>query len=138
MVGRNVKVRNIVVSICGAFHGSFINTVLHEHGSKWRTDIYGLADNHVPRRCGHPIVSNADLDSMYIHGTIVAALDIILPRPHKLNRRAAKTFRDHCSLTLHVRIGNGAPAEASARHLRMRSEERRVGKECRSRWSPYH
>ena len=24
------------------------------------------------------------------------------------------------------------------RRLRMRSEERRVGKECRSRWSPYH
>ena len=23
-------------------------------------------------------------------------------------------------------------------HLAMRSEERRVGKECRSRWSPYH
>ena len=22
--------------------------------------------------------------------------------------------------------------------LRLRSEERRVGKECRSRWSPYH
>src|SRR2546425_10356635 len=27
---------------------------------------------------------------------------------------------------------------ASARELRGRSEERRVGKECRSRWSPYH
>ena len=25
-----------------------------------------------------------------------------------------------------------------ARTLRERSEERRVGKECRSRWSPYH
>src|SRR5438477_8936153 len=24
------------------------------------------------------------------------------------------------------------------RHLEMRSEERRVGKECRSRWGPYH
>src|SRR2546426_361244 len=24
------------------------------------------------------------------------------------------------------------------RHARQRSEERRVGKECRSRWSPYH
>src|SRR5256885_12262159 len=24
------------------------------------------------------------------------------------------------------------------KHLRTRSEERRVGKECRSRWSPYH
>ena len=29
-----------------------------------------------------------------------------------------------------------APAYVSA--LRSRSEERRVGKECRSRWSPYH
>ena len=25
-----------------------------------------------------------------------------------------------------------------AYHLSRRSEERRVGKECRSRWSPYH
>src|SRR2546429_8954350 len=24
------------------------------------------------------------------------------------------------------------------RHAELRSEERRVGKECRSRWSPYH
>ena len=23
-------------------------------------------------------------------------------------------------------------------HIHQRSEERRVGKECRSRWSPYH
>src|SRR5256886_12092965 len=27
---------------------------------------------------------------------------------------------------------------ASVRLSRLRSEERRVGKECRSRWSPYH
>src|SRR5574340_1060239 len=26
----------------------------------------------------------------------------------------------------------------SKKHYRVRSEERRVGKECRSRWSPYH
>src|SRR2546422_6211950 len=30
------------------------------------------------------------------------------------------------------------PAFATSRTLRRRSEERRVGKECRSRWSPYH
>src|SRR6266850_6987872 len=36
-------------------------------------------------------------------------------------------FRDRC--------GNGQAALAG---LRARSEERRVGKECRSRWSPYH
>ena len=29
-------------------------------------------------------------------------------------------------------------AEAVIRSYRPRSEERRVGKECRSRWSPYH
>ena len=28
--------------------------------------------------------------------------------------------------------------EYSAEHNKFRSEERRVGKECRSRWSPYH
>src|ERR1044071_71181 len=31
-----------------------------------------------------------------------------------------------------------APAPLIARQATPRSEERRVGKECRSRWSPYH
>src|SRR5256885_3651895 len=31
-----------------------------------------------------------------------------------------------------------SPARERAPHTRIRSEERRVGKECRSRWSPYH
>ena len=40
--------------------------------------------------------------------------------------------------------GRAATPEAVRRlavansRVRMRSEERRVGKECRSRWSPYH
>jgi len=39
-------------------------------------------------------------------------------------------------IALHRRLAEHAPtAEERARH---RSEERRVGKECRSRWSPYH
>src|SRR5579863_5919988 len=29
-------------------------------------------------------------------------------------------------------------AQGGARRRQLRSEERRVGKECRSRWSPYH
>jgi len=37
---------------------------------------------------------------------------------------------DRC-VTCHVGIDDPSQAEA-------RSEERRVGKECRSRWSPYH
>ena len=41
-------------------------------------------------------------------------------------------------------MGNGPPSSHSDIDMlslllqRMRSEERRVGKECRSRWSPYH
>src|SRR2546429_2611490 len=30
------------------------------------------------------------------------------------------------------------PAAVQVVHVKPRSEERRVGKECRSRWSPYH
>src|SRR3712207_761203 len=34
--------------------------------------------------------------------------------------------------------GNAAGVRGRAAELGLRSEERRVGKECRSRWSPYH
>src|SRR2546430_9254266 len=43
--------------------------------------------------------------------------------------------RDRVALGLEDRVGHVAEILA----VRMqRSEERRVGKECRSRWSPYH
>ena len=38
--------------------------------------------------------------------------------------------------TKNVRIGNFRPLYQGP--VWFRSEERRVGKECRSRWSPYH
>jgi len=38
-----------------------------------------------------------------------------------------------------LNLWGGLPANlAGIHHLKERSEERRVGKECRSRWSPYH
>ena len=49
-------------------------------------------------------------------------------------------YQDDCNLaaldgkTIAV-IGYGSQGHA---HALNRSEERRVGKECRSRWSPYH
>ena len=42
---------------------------------------------------------------------------------------AAQTAAEDCSK---------AAQEAGLRKVKVRSEERRVGKECRSRWSPYH
>ena len=35
-------------------------------------------------------------------------------------------------------VGRASPKPHSRRFYNSRSEERRVGKECRSRWSPYH
>ena len=35
-------------------------------------------------------------------------------------------------------VGSALLNEALNRGFEVRSEERRVGKECRSRWSPYH
>src|SRR5690242_20863285 len=43
------------------------------------------------------------------------------------------------ALAAHARGGvEGADQLGGADVLEVRSEERRVGKECRSRWSPYH
>ena len=36
------------------------------------------------------------------------------------------------------RFFGGVPREVLYDNMKTRSEERRVGKECRSRWSPYH
>src|SRR2546430_3456104 len=36
------------------------------------------------------------------------------------------------------RLPQGYETEVGERGVKLRSEERRVGKECRSRWSPYH
>src|SRR5256885_11039314 len=52
------------------------------------------------------------------------------------NDRAA----GHMSLAiLYEALGEPEQSEAEYQAaIRVRSEERRVGKECRSRWSPYH
>src|SRR2546426_10324020 len=52
----------------------------------------------------------------------VARMNAMIGVAHPRNRRARKIER--------------VPVEIE--HHLVRSEERRVGKECRSRWSPYH
>src|SRR3712207_7570079 len=42
------------------------------------------------------------------------------------------------ALELHVYLPVGLLGLVAPPHQAVRSEERRVGKECRSRWSPYH
>jgi len=55
--------------------------------------------------------------------------------------QAAQRFRKHAwhttAHTLLFDLEDGCRQKEMSREL-LRSEERRVGKECRSRWSPYH
>src|SRR5467141_4615722 len=46
--------------------------------------------------------------------------------------------RDAFTGELHAKVARHAHQLLAAFRLAGRSEERRVGKECRSRWSPYH
>src|SRR3712207_2959616 len=48
----------------------------------------------------------------------------------------SQTTDEHHKLAPRTRQGRHAPHALSS--VCRRSEERRVGKECRSRWSPYH
>ena len=57
------------------------------------------------------------------------------------SRQAKREWRDLGDKTankLFLRQPQLNAAIASLEAARARSEERRVGKECRSRWSPYH
>src|SRR5260370_8171492 len=67
-------------------------------------------------------------------GTVIKTVDggktwavMVVPGAEKLDFRGIRAFDDKTAL-----IMSSGPAEQD------RSEERRVGKECRSRWSPYH
>ena len=42
------------------------------------------------------------------------------------------------SVVLFNVLGARSDAQVKTARVNIRSEERRVGKECRSRWSPYH
>src|SRR5437667_7806105 len=79
-------------------------------------------------------------------------------RRRQVDQELEDELRDHVERKTEEYVGKGlAPEEArrqallemggiekrkeecrDARGTRLRSEERRVGKECRSRWSPYH
>src|SRR2546430_6358415 len=62
------------------------------------------------------------------------------PRPEQEAAGAKNcVFLDGADVTQEIRKPEAAQAASHvAAFQKVRSEERRVGKECRSRWSPYH
>ena len=72
----------------------------------------------------------ADLDT-FIHGTTLATNALISRTGARTALVTTDGFRDTIEMRTESRF------EQYDLNL-VRSEERRVGKECRSRWSPYH
>ena len=61
----------------------------------------------------------------------------IMHRKGKQDKVRSKVFGKLArEITVSAKLGQPDPAFNP--RLRARSEERRVGKECRSRWSPHH
>src|SRR2546421_8727809 len=84
---------------------------------------------------------------LIVTGVQTCALPIFLEEWEHAQRRGAKVYAEVVGYGMTAdahHITAPAPDGAGARdamQLAMRdgrSEERRVGKECRSRWSPYH
>jgi hypothetical protein len=63
---------------------------------------------------------------------VISVVAITPDGPRFLSYRAAQALGMTCTKTGEVGLKVGGCG------MDMRSEERRVGKECRSRWSPYH
>ena len=61
------------------------------------------------------------------------AMKLLLTRLEILNHNIYKASAENPIHTMQYRIKSKQSIEE-----KLRSEERRVGKECRSRWSPYH
>src|SRR6266481_7833473 len=66
--------------------------------------------------------------------------DYLVPAAAKISGRPVKWIESRTESLQTTKHGRGQvfDVEAGAKKDGFRSEERRVGKECRSRWSPYH
>src|SRR2546429_7833571 len=64
--------------------------------------------------------------------------DVLLLRVHNTLRLLVRARELQRRLFQDVYVYLSAKPKPASRQWAERSEERRVGKECRSRWSPYH
>src|SRR2546430_1240617 len=83
------------------------------------------------------IVGLSQVQVQTINATTTLQSANILPPLIPQNFRKL-TFEDHTSLRVQVTDNSKHLYYLNEIPLVLRSEERRVGKECRSRWSPYH
>ena len=106
-------------------------------GMSFRGPLWGLVETQVREalREGLEVIAACDrwYSGAYLLETIPSVLYILARNaadPEEAVVRAVSDTRDNDTVAAIVGAAIGA--------LHGRSEERRVGKECRSRWSPYH
>src|SRR5256886_4852269 len=97
-------------------------------------------------RCVRAKDARARLDTLAAHHIYAIARIVVAKDPLLAERKAAWSVKDRVTGVLDRDRINSAWVDAyndsvwiySGQLAQERSEERRVGKECRSRWSPYH
>src|SRR2546430_13570581 len=95
------------------------------------------------RQCSSMIVfffqAEDGIRDLTVTGVQTCALPIYLDRPRcRLVIRVSSSGGRRLHIQQETLDPGGGPELDGVRDLLLRSEERRVGKECRSRWSPYH
>src|SRR3989454_11835680 len=108
---------------------------------EWQTSADAFAIEYEDMREGHRLLAGRDP----WRGVTVQREHLRRQLEHELMgklgrlRHAYAALRGDPKQLAQVIVGSAAGFFTMLRAtLRLRSEERRVGKECRSRWSPYH
>ena len=79
------------------------------------------------------------LNNMFVrNGSEMAPVSQFVTLKKVLGPEVANRFNLYSSITANVNPAEGYSSGEVQKVIEERSEERRVGKECRSRWSPYH
>ena len=73
-----------------------------------------------------------------ILGTILASSGFWAYIQERSKRKAAENKHNNLETQMLIGLAHDRIIYLGMAYIEMRSEERRVGKECRSRWSPYH
>src|SRR2546422_11732917 len=102
--------------------------MLHELGDGLKPELLAVAVELQQFRQGFRVPVDAPYDASRELDDLRAGV-LVAPGDHL----DAGKIRDCDGAPQRLQAGDGLP-----RRVGKRSEERRVGKECRSRWSPYH
>ena len=97
---------------------------------------FTAAEDYDPQR--HLFISLDEIDRLLRGGTTDYRLGVYSFFLVHEDIKERETYLRSCHGEYSGSHGGNDNTEYTGKNIRSRSEERRVGKECRSRWSPYH